>query len=84
MLKQYATNSLIKEALENLRSMTQKPGETEHEFHTRFVKSHERARYPLDVNERITTFIDGLNPRLRPFLHVFREEHQGNHSTCKT
>ncbi len=72
--KQFATNTAIKNALDDLRALRPNPGETKDEFHTRFVEAHERTGYPLDVNERITSFIDGLNPKIRPSIHVFRDE----------
>ena len=74
LLKQYATNSAIKEALENLRSLAQKPGQTEDEFHTLLFESHECSGYQFDINKRIPAFINGISQKPRPSLHLFREE----------
>ena len=87
LLKRYAANQAIAEALQNLGAITQQPSETEEQYHLRFVQQPARAGYPFDTNERMTCFIDGLDPRLRPAIHIYRKRAkltQETRWTCKT
>ncbi len=81
LLKPYATNQAIAEALQDLGAVAQRPSETEEQYHLRFVQQHARAGYPFDTNERITCFIDGLDPRLRPAIHIYRKRAKLTHAT---
>lgn len=50
-LCKYATNTAIKDALEELRSLRQRSSETEKQFHTRFVNAHAREGSSWDMNK---------------------------------
>ena len=73
LLKRYATNQAIAKALQDLRAVAQRPSKTEEEYHSRFVHQHAWAGYPFDTNETITGLINGLDPRIRPAVYIYRE-----------
>ena len=45
----------------------------EEEYYTKFERMHARAGSPYDSRERVTKFIEGLDSRIKPLVHQFRE-----------
>ena len=74
LLRRYATNAAIQQAIDQLQSLRQKSGEDEQEFFNRFEEEHARAGSPFEQRERVTRYIEGLDPRIRTLIHSHRSE----------
>ena len=74
LLRSYATNEAIQTALLALRDVRQRDGETELDYNTRLNKAERRCGNPHTVEDRITIFIDGLTPAVKPLVYRYREE----------
>ena len=74
LLRSYATNAAISQALLDLRDTRQKSGETETEYSTRIMDAEYRCGNVHTTDERMTMFVDGLDSVIRPLVARYREE----------
>ena len=77
LLRSYATNAVISEALLDLRDIRQKPGEPETDYSSRLMRAVYRCGNIHSADERMTMFVDGLNPAIRSLVARYREEQRG-------
>ena len=66
LLRTYATNIQIEQALSIVRDLRQKPGQVETEYATRMLTALARCGDIHSPYERITLFIEGLLPAIKP------------------
>lgn len=74
LLRSYATNTNTHEAILALRHTQQKPGETETDYSARLLNAFKRCGNVYSGEEKITMFIDGLSPAIRPLVANRRED----------
>ena len=74
LLRSYATNERIQNALYELRGIAQKDGELEDDYSTRLNRAEGRCGNPHSMRDRITHFINGLLPTIGPIVGSYREE----------
>lgn len=74
LLRTYATPSAIREAVQTVRSMAQKPNEGELTYGMRLSKASNRCGNVFPEYEKINLFIDGLDPSIRTLVARYREE----------
>ena len=72
LLRTFATDDAINEAVTNLERIKQQPNETETDYWVRLTKAHSRAGSYLDHELLASRFIEGLLPSIRPKLRVHR------------
>ena len=75
-LLSYATDSVIEEAIRDLRDITQKSGEAEVDYSTRLTESELRCGNIHRWNERKLRFIDGLLPEIKPIVAQYNRNHR--------
>ena len=68
LLRSYAQNNHISDAINDLRATQQKPNETEREFATRVHKAVSRCGNVHSPEEIVTMYIDGLSPTIRSIV----------------
>ena len=73
LLRTYATNDALSSALLDLRDTRQKPQESETDYSARLLDAEYRCGNVHDAEERMTLFIDGLNPGIRSLVARHRE-----------
>ena len=73
LLRTYATNDAISGALLDLRDTRQKPNESEIDYSARLLDAEYRCGNVHDAEERMTLFIDRLNPGIRSLVARHRE-----------
>lgn len=76
LLRTYASDELLNQALNALRRATQKSNEDEGVFLQRINLLHARCGYPLPAAEFMALFVDGLDNRNRPLLHRYRTQNR--------
>ena len=74
LLRTYATPAAIRDAIQNLRETRQKPGETETAFSVRLNEACFRCGNVYPEWEKMTLFIDGLDPAIRSVVARHREQ----------
>ena len=73
LLRNYATNDAISEALLVLRDIRQSPAEDETAYSTRLMAAELRCGNVHSTEEKMTMFIDGLDPGIRSLVARHRE-----------
>ena len=73
LLRTYATNIQIEQALSVVWDLRQKPGEVETEYTTRMLTALARCEDIHSPYERRTLFIEGLLPAIKPLVLQARE-----------
>ncbi len=66
LLESYATNEEIHEAVSNFRAIKKRLPEDEQALKTHFVAAHARDSFFMRDRALVTSYIEALNPRLRP------------------
>lgn len=74
LLRSYATNEAIQDALRALKNVQQTAGETELDYSNRLNRAERRCGNPHRLRDRVTDFISGLDPAVKPLVYRFREE----------
>ena len=72
LLRSFATDDEIHEAVSSLEKVKQQPNETETDYWLRLTKAHSRAGSYLEHEHLASRFIEGLLPPLRPKLRMHR------------
>ena len=72
LLGTYATNDNIAKAVEDLLRLRQKTDESEQAYHERLLKAIARCGSVHRSAEKISIFINGLLPQIRPRVSEFR------------
>lgn len=73
LLHTYATPCAIREAIQVLRSISQRSGESETDYGMRVAKASNRCGNVFPEWEKITLFVDGLDPTIRSLVARYRE-----------
>ena len=74
LLRSYATNENIQGAVHALKLINQRDGESELDYSSRLSRAERRCGNPHFPRDRMTHFIDGLDPAIKPLVHSYREE----------
>ena len=74
LLRSFATNEAIQSALTMLKDISQRDGEDELDYSTRLNRAERRCGNPHYPRDRITHFINGLDPAVMPRIHSYRED----------
>ena len=74
LLRTYATNGAIRQALAAFRSVRQAPNESEMEYSAKLTNAAYRCGSIHSDVEKMTHFIDGLSPTIRTIVARFRED----------
>ena len=84
LLRTYATNIQIEQALSMARDLRQKPGEVENEYATRMMTALAQCRDIHSPYERTTFSIEGLLPAIKPLVLQAREDRPGPRSRTRS
>jgi len=76
LLRMYATDWNIKEALDDLKAVKQKSNETEEDYHNRFILLHARAGCPWKEVEQVSHYIEGLLGHTRFTMYSAQQKHR--------
>ena len=74
LLRSFATNEAIQSALSSLKDIRQREGEDELDYSTRLNRAERRCGNPHYPRDRITHFVNGLDPAVMPRIHSYRED----------
>lgn len=83
LLRNYATNNAINEAILELRDIKQKSQEDETAYSTRLMTAEFRCGNVHSTEEKMTMFIDGLDLGIRSLVARFREEQRDRARRCR-
>ncbi|CAN8062282.1 unnamed protein product [Agarophyton chilense] len=75
LLRSYATSNAIHQAILDLRDVTQKPEEGKAEYSSRLNKASVRCGNVHSTEDKITLYIDGLDPSIKSLVARYREKH---------
>ncbi|CAN8069068.1 unnamed protein product, partial [Agarophyton chilense] len=75
LLRSYATSNAIRQAILDLRDVTLKPEEGEVEYNSRLNKASVRCVNVHSTEDKITLYIDGLDPSINSLVARYREKH---------
>ena len=81
LLNTYCTPAVLRSAAASMKNLAQKNGETEVDFGTRLRLAANRCGNAFDEEELMSIFIDGLDPRIRPYVARYRESRPRDDST---
>ncbi|CAN8076119.1 unnamed protein product [Agarophyton chilense] len=68
----YKTSNAIRQAILDLRDVTQKPEEGEAEYSSRLYKASVRCGNVHSTEDKITLYIDGLDPSIKSLVALYR------------
>ena len=74
LLRTYATDERIQQALLDLEGVRQKPEETELEYSTRFDRAELRCGNVHKERERVLMFINGLEPAIKSLVSRYNRD----------
>ena len=75
LLRSYVTSNAIREATLSLRDVRQNSGETEMQYSNRLNKAELHCGNVHSLEEKMTMFVNGLNPAIEPLVARHRESH---------
>ena len=81
LLNTYCTPGVLRSAAASMKNLAQRTGENEVDFRTRVRLAASRCGNAFDEMELMSTFIDGLDPRIRPYVARHRESRPRDDST---
>ena len=75
LLRSYVQSNAIREATLSLRDVLQNSGETEMQYSNRLNQSELRCGNVQSLEEKMTMFVNGLDPAIEPLVSRHRESH---------
>ncbi|CAN8063108.1 unnamed protein product [Agarophyton chilense] len=77
LLRNYVISNAIRQAILDLRDVTQKRGKGEAEYSSRLDRMATRCGNVHSTEDKITLLTDGLDPTIKSLVAGFREKHEG-------
>lgn len=81
LLRKLTMDTNITEAVNRLHAIKQKGDESEMECYQRFEDEHARAGSPFDEKERVSRYINGLEPQIKALVHRWYHSNPLKHLT---
>lgn len=79
--KRTPNSEAIESELKDFSALKQKTSENEDSFYARFVSAHARARSLWDSGKKISYYVKGSLPKIRPPFYEFRYRNANNQDT---
>ena len=76
LLRSFATDEAIRQAVLALREVQQRPSEDEMEFYIRLKDASNRCGNVYSMEEQMTMFIEGLDASIKPMVSQYRQDNR--------
>ena len=76
LLRSFATDESIRQAVLALRDVQQRPSEDEMEFYIRLTDAGNRCGNVHSMEEQMTMFIEGLDASIKPMVSQYRQDNR--------
>ena len=76
LLRSFATDEAIRQAVLALREVQQRPSEDEMEFEIRLTDASNRCGNVYSMEEQMTMFIEGLDASIKPMVSQYRQDNR--------
>ena len=76
LLRSFATDEAIRQAVLALREVQQRPSEDEMEFYIRLTDASNRCGNVYSMEEQMTMFIEGLDASIKPMVSQYRQDNR--------
>ena len=76
LLRSFATDEAIRQAVLALREVQQRPSEDEMEFYIRLTDASNRCENVFSMEEQMTTFVEGLDASIKPMVSQYSQDNR--------
>ena len=76
LLRSFATDEAIRQAVLALREVQQRPSEDEMDFYIRLTDASNRCGNVYSMDDQLTMFIEGLHASIKPMVSQYRQDNR--------